>query len=100
MQYSNFSKNEINYLKNKNELEKTYSKNYIYQVRYSIKKKISNFIIKDMDLLLNFNNQRRERNKIKDDRLIEFLVLKIIKEYPNLILKILKLPEVKNYLCK
>lgn len=93
-----FSKNELKYLKNTNELEQEHLKNYIYQIRYSIKKKVSNFVINDLDLLLNIKNQGKKYKNLIDDYLIEYLVLKLSKNFPYLILKILNLPEINNYL--
>lgn len=94
-----FSKNEIEYLKQKDSFENQYSKNYIYQIRHSLKKKLSNFILNDLKLLLSF--EKNENNKrILDDDKISILLKSILKEYPYFINKIRKLPEIKNYLGK
>lgn len=98
-----FSRNEILYLKDKEEVEKKYSNNYIYQIRHSIRKKVRNYLNHDdLNLFLNFKiKERRESYSGKsliDDDLIEVLVLKILRIYPYIVLKILNLPEIKKYL--
>ncbi len=98
MRDSIFSQNELNFLKNRKEFERKYHKNYIYQIKYSIKKKISNFFANDLSLILHLKNQGKEYRNLLNDSLIEYIILKLIKPYPNLILKILNLPEVKDYL--
>ena len=51
MKQSFFSKNELEYLKNKREVMKKYPDNYIYQLRYSIKYKIGK-MNKDIEKIL------------------------------------------------
>ncbi len=98
MNESIFSYNELLYLKNIKNMKKSSSNNYIYQIRHGIKKKISNFIINDIDMLLKFQINNPSEKKILDDDLYEFLVMKIMKMYPYFILKILNLEDVKHYL--
>jgi len=82
MKESIFSDNEVKYLSAKDDMEEEYNKNYIYQLRHSIKKKIAYFVYNDLDLLINFDD-------ILDDKVILDLTLKLIKSYPVLIKRIL-----------
>ena len=93
-----FSKNEIKFLKGLGEVE--YEKNYIYQLRHTIKQKVKNFIFNDLKLLLERkkeNNVELKANILKEEWL-DYLIYRVLEQYPNLILKILKLNEVKEYL--
>lgn len=50
MRKISFSKNELDYLKNTEAVEHKYEKNYIYQIRHSIKQKIIR-IANDLEVL-------------------------------------------------
>lgn len=96
-----FSKNEINFLNGLGKVE--YEKNYIYQLRYTIKQKVKNFIFNDLEMLLEIkelNNIEPKSNisKILKDDWLDVLVTKILKRHPYLILKILRLTEVQEFL--
>lgn len=95
-----FGKNELTYLKNMKMIINTYSKNYIYQIRYSIRKKVSNLVLHDLKLILDFDEQKSKSQKLIDHKIMEFIALKILKNYPYFISKLLKLPEVQGYLGK
>lgn len=98
MKNSIFSRNEWNYLKDKKKFKEQHSKNHVYQIRHSIRKKISNFISNDLELFLSFDIQENKNKNLMLDKKMEFLAIQVLKHYPFFILKILKLPEVKNYL--
>ena len=107
MQDSIFSKNELIFMKNRNELKKEHSKNYLYQIKHSIRKKLSNFVINDLHMLLHlsknrkfqkFDRQKRKEKELLDIDLCKTLITEILKIHPNLILRVFKIPEIKNYL--
>ncbi len=91
MKESIFSVNELRYIKHKESMEKAKKKNYIYQLRYSIKKKLSNFVCNDLELLLKFND-------LLEESLTKELAIKLFKECPGLINTVSELAEVKIYL--
>ena len=77
--------------------------NYIYQLRHTIKQKVKNFIFNDLVLLLEIkkrNNVEPKSNisKLLKEEWLRYLVKRILEQYPNFILKILRLKEVKEYL--
>lgn len=98
MKDSIFSFNEVNFLKNPNNFSKKNSRNYIYQIRYSIRKKVSDFVKKDLDLLLNLGEFGKKNEELIDHYLMGYLIIKLIKKYPYSITKILNLSEIKDYL--
>lgn len=98
MKDSIFSKNELNYLRDKNTFSKNHSKNHIYQIRHSIREKVENFIFRDLELLLKNNPHRNNKTDLINDKILEYSVLQLLKHYPYFILKILNLTEVKDYL--
>lgn len=57
-----------------------------------------NFIFRDLELLLVNNPHRNSKMDLIDDKIMEYLGLQLLRHYPYFILKITKLPEIKNYL--
>lgn len=98
MKNSIFSLNEWNYLKDTNKFKEQHSKNHVYQIRHSIRKKFSNFISNDLELLLSFDIKENKNKNLISDSKMEFLAVQLLKHYPYFISKILKLPEIKDYL--
>ena len=102
MKNSIFSKNELAFLKTKGEID-TCSNN-LYQIKYSIKKKLSNFIENDLKLLLEIkeeeikNSTNKRIKNLINDNLITNLIINIMEFYPQLILKINRLQKIKDFL--
>lgn len=91
---SNFSKSELEYLKNK--ITKDRFKNDIYNMRTSIRRKIRR-TLPDYKLILNFKDHTIQRSLIEQG-FFRDLIHMIFKRYPSLIESALKLDEVKKYL--
>lgn len=101
MKESNFSKNESEYLKNKENIEKKYPMNYIYQIRHSISKKVS-WIPNDIKMIFNFNAINRPRviytTSRKHFHIYENIVIPIIEYRHTLIRKILEIDGIGKWM--
>ncbi len=99
MRKTNFSENETKYLSGNSA---DFSDNYIYQLRHSIREKVTNFTRDDLLTIVKFDqtNRRgkRKRKRLIDSDLLGYLVKEILKIYPNFVLKVGRIPEVRKYL--
>lgn len=77
MRTSSFSKNEIEYLTNKEAVESKYPKNYIYQIRHSIVQKIKR-MGNDLEALGIF---RFKFGSVYGKGLDMYPIIKILREY-------------------
>lgn len=101
-----FSQNELEFLKNPE--NKKFNKNYVYNLRFTIKNKIENFFFNDLPLLIKIKkkNERKKvvkstfkpKNSLISKDLIEKVILSLMKEYPQVITSILKMEEINEYL--
>lgn len=87
MKQTFFSKNEMNYLKNKREMLKKYPDNYIYQLRATIKHKIGR-MGKDIEKVLFFNKQNSPNIDCKKE--IRKIIRVLLKHYRKLIASLYK----------